>query len=163
VIVPVWIALLWGAVATAVLMSLEGAARGVGWTRLQLAYLVGTIFTERRQPAGVVGTLIHFLLGLGFGLLYVLVFTALGAATWWTGALLGLVHGAFSTFVVLSALPSFHPRMATEQHGPTATRYLEPPGFGGHSFGRWTPLVSIAMHVAYGATIGLLTAAAIDA
>jgi hypothetical protein len=31
--------------------------------------------------------------------------------------------------VVSPALPAMHPRMASEQDGPTPTKQLEPPGF----------------------------------
>ena len=44
--------------------------------------------------------------------------------------------------------------MADELHGPTPTRWLQPPGFLALNYGRGTPLVALVAHVAYGAIIG---------
>jgi hypothetical protein len=64
------------------------------------------------------------------------------------------VHGAFVLLAGMSFLPSIHPRMASEQHGPTPTRQLEPPGFLGLNYGRRTPLSVLLAHLAYGGILG---------
>ena len=56
--------------------------------------------------------------------------------------------------VVMSLLPSFHPRMASEQKGPTVTRQLEPPGFLGMNYGYGTPLATLLGQTVYGLTLG---------
>ncbi len=85
-----------------------------------------------------------------------MVFAALGRATWWLGALLGLLQGLVVVVVVLPLLPSIHPRMATEDYGPTPTRQLEPPGFLGLNYGRRTPLITLFAHLCYGILLGAL-------
>jgi hypothetical protein len=42
--------------------------------------------------------------------------------------------------VAMPALPAIHPRMASEQDGPTPTRQLEPPGVMALNYGRRTPI-----------------------
>jgi hypothetical protein len=75
---------------------------------------------------------------------------------WWFGALLGLIHALFILSVVMSLLPSLHPRMATERDGPTAIRQLEPPGFMGLNYGYRTPISVFLSHAAFGAILGSL-------
>ena len=77
-------------------------------------------------------------------------------------ALLGRSHAAvvqilaspIVSIVVLPLLPGVHPRMASEDAGPESHRSLEPPGFLGLNYGRYTPLVTLIAHVAYGAILG---------
>lgn len=152
-------ALLWGFFATAVLTLVMAAAQGLGLSRISMPFLVGSIFTPDRDRANVFGMAIHFANGWLASLVYVLVFARLGRATWWIGALLGLLQGLFVVVVLLPLLPSIHPRMATEDYGPTPTRQLEPPGFLGLNYGRRTPAVTLAAHLAYGILLGALYAA----
>jgi hypothetical protein len=51
-------------------------------------------------------------------------------------------------------LPAMHPRMASEQDGPTPTRQLEPPGFMALNYGRRTPITVILAHLVYGGILG---------
>jgi hypothetical protein len=81
-------------------------------------------------------------------------FHAANLFTWWFGAAVGLVHGAFVLAVALPALPGLHPRMASELRGPTVVRQLEPPGFLGRHYGNGTAIASLAAHVAFGAILG---------
>ena len=78
--------------------------------------------------------------------------SAVGA--WWLGALIGLVHALFVLLVGLPMLPGLHPRMASEQRGPTPTRQLEPPGFFALNYGRRTPLSVVLAHLLYGGILG---------
>jgi hypothetical protein len=50
--------------------------------------------------------------------------------------------------------PAMHPRMATEQEGPTPTKQLESPGFMAPNYGRRTPITVILSHIVYGAILG---------
>jgi hypothetical protein len=72
----------------------------------------------------------------------------------WLGAGIGLVHSVFVLVAGMQLLPAMHPRMASEQHGPTPTHQLQPPGFLALNYGRRTPLISVAAHLAYGAILG---------
>ena len=87
-------------------------------------------------------------------IVYAAVFQSWGRATWWLGASIGLVQGLFLLTAVMPLLPSIHPRMASEQWGPTPTKQLEPPGFMGMHYGRRTPISVLIAHVAYGAIQG---------
>jgi hypothetical protein len=44
--------------------------------------------------------------------------------------------------------------MASETHGPTASRMLEPPGFMALNYGLRTPLSVIIAHVVFGIALG---------
>src|SRR5581483_11955741 len=71
------------------------------------------------------------------------------------GAAIGLVHSLFVLAAALPVLPALHPRMASEQSGPTPTRQLEPPGFLALNYGYRTPLSVVLAHLLYGAILGL--------
>ena len=149
-------ALLWGFFATVVLTLVMAAAQGLGLSRMSMPFLVGSIFTPDRDRANVVGAALHFVNGWVVSLAYAVVLTASGRSSWWLGGLLGLLQGLFVLVALLPLLPSVHPRMATEDHGPTPTLQLEPPGFLGLNYGRGTPLVTLVAHAAYGALFGAL-------
>lgn len=146
--------LLWGLFATGVLTLVMTGAQQLGWSRMSLPFMIGTMFTDRRGPAIVAGSVAHLLFGLAFASLYALVFESWGEGSWLRGLLLGLYHGLFILVVVLHYLPNVHPRMASKHHGPTPTRELEPPGALGLHYGRRTPLIALAAHLAYGAILG---------
>ncbi|MBX9625524.1 MAG: hypothetical protein K2X82_17085 [Gemmataceae bacterium] len=146
--------LLWGFVGTVVLSVVVAAGQGFGLTRMNLPYLLGTMFTPDRDRAKLVGVGCHFLSGWAFALLYLAVFHSLGRATWWLGALAGVVHAAFVLAVGMPLLPALHPRMANEQHGPTVVRQLEPPGFLALHYGVGTPVAVLVAHMAFGAILG---------
>jgi uncharacterized membrane protein YagU involved in acid resistance len=150
--------LLWGFVSTLVLTTTMVGGQGLGLTRMNIPFMLGTIFTPDRDRAKLYGFLAHFANGWIFSILYVLAFTSLHKATWWVGAIIGLAHALFVLVVVMSLLPSFHPRMASEQHGPTAARKLEPPGFMAMNYGIRTPIAVVLSHLVYGAILGALYA-----
>ena len=149
---PSW--LLWGFVSTVVLTAILGGSQGVGLTRMNLPYLLGTTITPNRDRAKLIGVLAHFANGWMFSLVYIAAFHAWGMATWWLGALIGFVHAAFVLTVLMPILPGMHPRMANEQFGPTVVRQLEPPGFLALHYGIQTPISVVVAHVAFGAILG---------
>jgi hypothetical protein len=71
-----------------------------------------------------------------------------------SGPLAGLVHGVFLLVTALPLLPFVHPRMASEYHGATTIRQLEPPGFLAMNYGYGTPLSTLLGQILYGATLG---------
>jgi uncharacterized membrane protein YagU involved in acid resistance len=146
--------LLWGFVSTVVLTLIIAGSQGLGMTRMNMSYMLGTIFTPNRDRAKLIGILVHFIDGWLFSLLYIAAFHAWGMATWWLGAIIGLVHAAFVLAVVMPTLPSMHPRMANEQYGPTVVRQLEPPGFLGMHYGIQTPISVVIAHVIFGMILG---------
>jgi hypothetical protein len=146
--------MLWGLVSTVVMTTIEAGAQELGLTRVDFPFLIGMIFTADRDRAKIYGFIFHVLNGWAISLLYVLMFESMGAATWWRGAVMGLVHAAFVLLVVLWVLPGLHPRMASEQHGPTAMRQLEPPGVLGLNYGFRTPLAIVLSHLVFGIMLG---------
>lgn len=149
---PSW--LLWGFLSTLALTTAESATQGLGITRMNLPYMLGTMFTSDRDRARLYGFLFHVLNGWAFSLLYVLAFESWHVANWWRGALIGVFHALFVLGVVGSLMPGIHPRMASEQHGPTASRELEPPGFMLMNYGVRTPVSVILSHAFFGALLG---------
>lgn len=146
--------LLWGFVATVVLTTLMAGSQGLGLSRMSLPFMLGTMFTPDRKRAELIGFGMHLLNGWIFALVYALVFEALGRATWWLGAGAGLIHGLFVLVAGVALLPAMHPRMASENQGPTPTRQLQPPGFLALNYGRATPLVTLVAHIIYGGILG---------
>ncbi|HVM92460.1 MAG TPA: hypothetical protein VMT67_06585 [Terriglobales bacterium] len=148
--------LLSGFLATLALSTLLATVHGLGLTRMNLPYLLGTFFTPEREKAKIYGFVVHLFNGWAFSILYVLIFESRHSATWWFGAMLGLAHALFVLTVGMSLMPGLHPRMASEQHGPTARRQLEPPGFMALHYGFQTPLSVFAAHAVFGAILGAL-------
>ena len=151
---------IWGAVAggfagTVVLTTALSGASQLGLTRIDLPFLLGTVFTANRSKARMLGYLLHLAFGLAFAVLYFGVFVAIGRSGWLLGGLFGVVHALFSlTTLVNAVLPAVHPRMGTIFSASDSAPLLEPPGFLMLNYGRSTPVVTILAHIAYGAIIG---------
>jgi hypothetical protein len=146
--------LLWGFVATVVLTTFMAASQGLRFTRMSLPYMLGTMFTPDRDRAKLLGFGVHVLNGWMFSLLYVAAFESWGRAGAVRGAAIGVVHAAFVLTAGMRILPGLHPRMASEEQGPTVTRQLEPPGFLALNYGVRTPLSVLAAHAVFGAILG---------
>ncbi len=150
-----WGALAGGAVGTILLTSGLRIAQEVGWTRMDIPLLLGTVFTDRRGRASVIGYAVHFANGLLFALAYYAVFRAVEHAGWLFGAALGVVHAALAGGALLTVLlPAVHPRMGTPWSDAEETPLLEAPGFMLQNYGRRTVIWTFAGHVLYGAIVG---------
>ena len=148
-------ALAGGLVGTIVLTTGSRLAQQLGWTRMDIPLLLGTIFTAERGRAIVAGYAIHFANGLLFSLAYGLIFEATGRAGGGFGLLLGAAHGAFAGGGLLNVLlPVVHPRMGTSWTDARSTPLLEPPGFLLSNYGRATLVATFALHLVYGAIVG---------
>lgn len=145
----------WGFASTVVLTTMMAGSQGLGMTRMNIPYMLGTMFTRNRDRAKVVGVFVHLVNGLLFSLIYVAAFHAWGGPSWWKGAVIGAVQAGFVLVVALPALPGLHPRMASERRGPTVARQLEPPGFLGLHYGLPTPISVVLAHVAFGVILGV--------
>jgi len=145
---------LWGLIATVAMTTILQASQGSGLSRLSLPFLVGTFFTGRRDHAVVVGFAVYVLGGWAFAFLYYWLFASVGIHAWWFGAAVGLVHGLFLLVSALPLLPFVHPRMASEYHGATVQRQIEPPGFMALNYGYGTPVTTLLAQTLYGAVLG---------
>jgi hypothetical protein len=153
--VTLWGALAGGVVGTILLTSGLRVAQQLGWTRMDIPLLLGTVFSDDRDRATVIGVAVHFLNGLLFALGYYAIFSAVDQAGWAFGAALGVVHAALAAGVLVTLLlPAVHPRMGTPWSDAEETPLLEAPGFMLMNYGRRTALWTLLGHVAYGAIVG---------
>jgi uncharacterized membrane protein YagU involved in acid resistance len=147
-------AILWGFAATAMLTTLLSGGRGLGFTRMDPPFMLGSMFTPNRDKARWIGFVLHFINGWIFALIYIALFLHSTVQHWLFGMFIGLFHALFVLVVVAPLLPAIHPRMADEQHGPDPTRQLEPPGFLSLNYGKQTPIAVILSHMVFGAMLG---------
>jgi hypothetical protein len=153
--ISLWGALAGGAVGTILLTSGLRIAQELGVTRMDIPLLLGTLFTDRRGRASVIGYVLHFANGLLFAVAYYAVFRAVGQAGWLFGAGLGVVHASLAGGALLTVLlPAVHPRMGTPWTDAENAPLLEPPGFLLLNYGRRTALWTLIGHLVYGAIVG---------
>lgn len=145
---------LFGPVATVVLTAIMVSAHLAGISRLDLPLMLGTIFVRDPDRARLAGFFVHLVVGQAFALFYAGAFRLIGTSGLLLGALLGLFHATASLVVLIPLLPAMHPRMASERTGPEFEVGLEPPGALGLNYGRFTPVVAVVAHLAYGAVLG---------
>ena len=145
---------LWGLIAVAAMTTILEGSQGLGWSRMSLPFLAGTFFTGQRGRAYLIGFIVYLLGGWLFAFLYFFLFATTGIYTWWFGALTGFLHGIFLLVCALPLLPFIHPRLASEYHGVTDMRQLEPPGFLAMNYGVRTPFTTLLAQVVYGAVLG---------
>ena len=145
---------LWGLMATMILTIVLAVSKPFGFTRMDLPFLLGTMFTSDRNKVPWYGFMAHVIIGWAFAMLYGAVFESSGLNTWWFGLIAGFIHAVFVLSVGLQLLNSFHPRVANPFYGPTPTRQLQPPGFFALNYGRGTPIVTVCAHMLYGMLLG---------
>ena len=143
-----------GLAATISLTSIMVAAQLAGLSRMDIPLILGTLFTDEPDRARFFGFLVHLVNGQVFALGYAGAFAVLGRAEWWLGGLFGLWHGVMALTLFVPLAVAVHPRVASERSGPSLETVLEPPGLLALNYGRETPIVTIAAHVAYGAILG---------
>ena len=146
--------LIWGFAATAALSAVMFGAQRMGYSRLSIPFLIGTIFTGERSAAHMLGLVFYLLGGWLFAFVYYFIFASIGRTGWDVGLLIGAVHGLVLLVMMLPLLPYVHPRMASEYEGPTRGRRLQPPGFLALNYGYRTPLTTVAAHALFGAILG---------
>lgn len=147
--------ILWGFAATVLLTTLLAASKHLGLTRMDIPFILGTMFTANRDKAHWFGFLAHLIMGWVFAFIYGAAFESSGLHTWWFGLTIGFVHAAFVLSVGLQIVSTFHPRMARPYQGPTPTRQLEPPGYFALNYGKGTPLVTLIAHLIYGGVLAV--------
>ena len=79
--------------------------------------MLGTMFTPDRDRAKLVGFVVHLVNGWLFACVYAAAFESWRRATWWLGALIGLVHALFVLLAGMPLLPG-----AAPAHGQRAAR-----------------------------------------
>lgn len=148
-------ALAGGFLGTLVLTTVLRTASELGFTRMDLPFLLGTALSDDRRRAKVWGYLLHFVMGLIFASIYAMCFKAVGRSGALLGSALGAVHALFTSTVLVNVLlPVVHPRIGSPETAANQTALIESPGFLMLNYGRSTALVNLAAHVAYGAIVG---------
>jgi hypothetical protein len=151
----VWGAVAGGFVGTLVLTTGLRAASELKLTRMDLPFLLGTAFAADRRRAKAIGYGLHFVAGQVFALVYYAVFAAIDSSGWLLGSLFGLIHGLFAGSALVNILlPVVHPRMGSDLSDAGSTPLLEPPGFMMLNYGAGTPIVTMIVHIVYGAIVG---------
>src|SRR5262249_17755531 len=84
--------ILWGFVATVFLTGIMAGSQGLGLTRMNIPFMLGTMFPPNRDRAKLIGFVAHLLNGWAFATAYAAAFESWRRATWWLGAAIGLVH-----------------------------------------------------------------------
>src|SRR4029079_3363883 len=134
-------------------------AQELGWTRMDIPLLLGTVFSENRSRATAIGYALHIANGLLFSLVYFAIFDAVDQAGWLFGLALGAVHALFvGGGLVNVMLPAVHPRMGTPWTDAEETPLLEQPGFLLVNYGRRTAGTTFVLHLVYGAIVGAFAA-----
>jgi hypothetical protein len=148
-------ALVGGFMGTLVLTAIVRVAAQFGWTRIDLALLLGTTVSDNRRKARAIGYAMHFAIGPLYALAYAAVFASVGYSSWVLGALIGALHAVFTgTVLVNGLLPLVHPRIATSDTAANDISLIEPPGFLLLNYGRNTFLIAAIAHIAFGAVVG---------
>jgi hypothetical protein len=143
-----------GFVATVLLTGILVAGQLAGLSRMDIPMMLGTVIVEDPDRARVAGSFIHLVNGQIFALLYTAAFALLGWATWWMGAIFGVIHAVAALTLILPLLPGLHPRMASDRAGPYLDAVLEPPGPLALNYGVQTPIITVIAHMTYGAVLG---------
>src|SRR2546430_15228114 len=81
-----------GFIGTLVLTTIIREASELGWTRMDLALLLGTTVTVNRRKAKAIGYVFQFLLGIGFAVAYGEFFEIIGRSSGQHCALPGALH-----------------------------------------------------------------------
>lgn len=149
--VPGW--LVWGFAATVILTIMMSMSQILHLSRMDIPFILGTIFTPNRGRARLIGIFVHIFNGFIVALIYIAAFHNWSGPSWWKGAIIGLVHSCF-LLVTMPVFPSLHPRMCDELYGPLITNQLEPPGFLALNYGIQTPVSIILSHVVFGIILG---------
>lgn len=145
-----------GLVGTAAMTILMTMGRSTGMTSMDIALLMGSMFTDDEGRARRIGTVLHWMMGtVVFGIAYGLLFVALDSDAVVTGLLIGMVHALALGLVGLPMMGAIHPRM----RGGGGELVLARPGFFGVGFGAGTPVGLLMGHAVFGAVVALVYAA----
>jgi hypothetical protein len=152
-----WVVLIvLGFLATTAFTIIMELAIGLRFTRMNIPFILGALFSPNRSKANVYGILLHFLVGPCLAFVYFWIMYALGWLSIWFGLILGIFQGIFLVSVGCAILPACHHRMTNEEYGPQAAKLLEPPGFLGMNYGFFTPIVIVIAHAVYGLCVGAI-------
>lgn len=156
-----------GAVAMSLVMAAGRAARLTSMPPMPV--ILGSMMAARRNIIRPIGLVLHYVVlsTFVFGLIYAALFTAFDSASWWVGALIGLVHGVLVGAIAMPMMPAVNPRMRREPamahagggppqtivERPGGTIELTAPRFMGRGYGAMTPAGLVIAHIVYGIVV----------
>lgn len=112
---------------------------------LDIPYLIGTRFVDiqNKSKVYVVGILLHLIIGAGWGVLYVILLTAMVVTpNWPIGILWGFGHGIFIG-AMMGIIADTHPYIGENKP-------IESPGILGQEWGTLMPYWILGLHIIYG-------------
>lgn len=112
---------------------------------LDIPYLIGTRFIDiqKRSQVYAAGILLHLLIGAGWGVLYVVLLTAMRVTpNWPAGILWGFAHGIF-VGAMMGILADTHPNIGQD-------KAIKDPGILGQDWGALMPYWILGLHIIYG-------------
>lgn len=140
-------AIVWGIVGAAGFSLVVEAGKSMGYTSINFADLLGSMFAPPHSSASKwTGTMLHLVNGalLGIAFLYGVALIE-WPANWITGMLWGAIVWVHS-IILLTSLGAVHPAI---RHGDQ-----DDPGTAATNFGRSTPAISLIGHLVYGLLLG---------
>ena len=110
---PVFQTVLAGLIATAAMSGTLYAIHWRGLAEADMVRAIGSIITRKEENAMLPGLVLHFLSGIGFAFLYVIVWSALPTEGFVhyvaLGLLTGFAHGLIVSFVLVVLVAEHHP------------------------------------------------------
>ena len=109
-----------GLVGTAVMTALMYIAPSMGMPKMDILNMLGTMFVEPDDNAMLLGAVAHFMMGVIFAIIYVLLWTTVGIGTagWLWGLIFGVVHGLVAIVAIPIMVGNMHPRPPEMEQGP---------------------------------------------
>ena len=94
-----------GTVAMTILMYL---APLMGMPKLDIIAMLGTMFTSNNTVSTIIGVMAHFMMGVVFAFIYVLLWSfGIGSPTWMWGLIFGAVHGLM-VYLIMPMINRMH-------------------------------------------------------
>ncbi|MBI2954864.1 MAG: hypothetical protein HYY30_11160 [Chloroflexi bacterium] len=143
-------ALLAGFVGTVAITILMYAGPVMGFPRMDIATMLGTMFVSDPSAAFIPGLMMHFMIGLILALGYAFLFASwLPGRPWVRGALYGLVPFLMANAIVMPMMGLIHPMVLSGM--------MPAPGFFLVGMGTvMAPIGSLIGHLVYGAVVGAI-------
>lgn len=144
-----WFAALSGLIGAGVMTVIIYLFKRIG-IRLDIPYLLGTRFVaiDKKRKVYITGLLLHLVLGVLWGIVYVYLMNALAVRPDWpSGILFGFAHGIFSG-AIIGSLSQNHPYIGTGKP-------IDDPGMFGSRWGTLVPYALLLLHIIFGVVVML--------
>jgi uncharacterized membrane protein YagU involved in acid resistance len=107
-----------GLVATAVMTLLMYTAPRMGMPKMDIIGMLGSMFSDNKSTATVIGLVVHFVMGVIFAIVYAYLWSVgVGSASLLWGLIFGLAHGVIA-IVTMPMMMRVHPRPPAMKGGP---------------------------------------------